>query len=180
MYNKMLASSAVAALLLAAGSANAVSLAGKTVMVNLKAGGNDFGTQTVLVGPGDEGNYFGNTFFDLNGGTNGDQFVYSSGGSFCGIDCSGNVVWTLSNLDFGSPLTAFNILQQDVGPITIDSLTATSVSFRYTDGAIHPGVNVIGQFVAGAVPEPTSWALMIAGFAMVGAAARRRKAIVAV
>jgi hypothetical protein len=32
---------------------------------------------------------------------------------------------------------------------------------------------------AGGVPEPASWALMIGGFGLAGAALRRRKALVA-
>ena len=35
------------------------------------------------------------------------------------------------------------------------------------------------SFVAAAVPEPASWAMMIAGFALIGAAARRREGRVA-
>ena len=85
----------------------------------------------------------------------------------------------MSNLNFGTPLTGFSILQQDVGAITIDSLTATSVSFHYADGYIHPGVNVIGKFETGSVPEPASWAMMLGGFGAIGGAMRaRRKAAV--
>ena len=180
MNKKALMAGVAAALLFGAGVANATTLVGQTVSVNLTANGQDFGTQNVLVGAGNDGNYFGNTFFDLNGGLNGDEFVYTSTGSFCGIVCGGNVVWTLSNLNFGGPLTAFLVLQQDVGPITVDSLTATSVSFHYRDGAIHTGVNVIGQFVSGAtVPEPATWGLMVGGFGLAGVAMRRRRTMVA-
>lgn len=178
MNRKFLTAVAAAALLVGT-AANASPLDGQTVMVNLTAGGIDFGTQSVIVGAGDEGNYFGNTFFDLNGGVNGDEFVYTSSGGYCGIVCSGDAVWTLSNLNFGTPLTGFSILQQDVGAITIDSLTATSVSFHYADGYIHPGVNVIGKFETGSVPEPASWAMMLGGFGAIGGAMRaRRKAAV--
>lgn len=164
---------AVAALI--SGAANASTLDGQTVLVNLSAGGEDFGTQNMLVGAGYDGNFFGNTFIDLNGGSNGDEFVFMSSGDYCGVVCSGDVVWTLSNLNFGQPLTGFLILQQDVNPITIDSLTATSVSFHYTDGNIHEGINVVGRFVTGAVPEPASWALMLGGFGLVGGAMRSRR-----
>jgi hypothetical protein len=40
-------------------------------------------------------------------------------------------------------------------------------------------VTLTGDDVSGGVPEPASWALMIAGFAMVGSAMRRRTASVA-
>jgi len=177
MFKKSLSVVASAILFFSATSAHAASLLGKTVTVELSAAGNSYGSQSVLVGAGNDGSYFANTFFDLNGGANGDQFVYSSGGSFCGIACEGgDVVWTLSNLDFGKPLKGFNILQQDVGAITIDAITATSISFRYKDGSIHPGVNVIGQFVTdSAVPEPATWAMMLMGFGLMGVAMRSAK-----
>ena len=45
---------------------------------------------------------------------------------------------------------------------------------RSTDGALGRGV-----FTVGAVPEPASWAMLIAGFGLVGAVARRRRAVAA-
>ena len=45
---------------------------------------------------------------------------------------------------------------------------------RSTDGALGRGVLTIG-----AVPEPASWAMLIAGFGLVGAVARRRRAVAA-
>jgi hypothetical protein len=45
---------------------------------------------------------------------------------------------------------------------------------RTTDGALGRGVLTVG-----AVPEPASWAMLIAGFGLVGAAARRRRITVA-
>lgn len=171
---------AAAALILTASTATAATLAGQTVTVNLSVDGTSYGTQSVLVGAGDDGNFFGNTFFDLNGGTNGDEFVYTSHGSYSSIASGRTTTWTLSNLTFGAPLTAFIILRQDVAPITVTSLTPTSVSFSYADQPIHSGVNIIGQFVvAGGVPEPTTWAMMIGGFGFAGGALRRRRTVVA-
>ena len=43
---------------------------------------------------------------------------------------------------------------------------------RTTDGALGRGV-----FTVNAVPEPSSWAMLIAGFGLVGAAARRRRQV---
>ena len=39
------------------------------------------------------------------------------------------------------------------------------------------GVQFIGTAAAGAVPETATWGMMIAGFGMIGAAARRRKTV---
>ncbi len=76
------------------------------------------------------------------------------------------------------------------GPIVFDSLSGalTAVGTRYSNGNA-PGVlatnSAIGTTRYGAgtfaavVPEPATWGLMIAGFAMTGVAARRRKASVA-
>jgi hypothetical protein len=174
---KLVIGACMGALVAMAAPAVAGPLDGQTVNVNLTVNGLDYGTQSVLVGAGDEGNYFGDTYFDLNGGANGDEFVYTSTGDFCGINCQGgDVVWTLSNIQ---GLTGFLVLQQDVGPVTINSLTSSSVSFSYADNSIHQGVNVVGRFQTGSVPEPASWALMLGGFGMVGGAMRsRRKAAV--
>ena len=145
-------------------------------MPSLTAGLTNYGTQSVLVGAGDDGNFFGNTVFDLNGGVDGNEFVYTSLGNFCGITCGGDVVWTLSDLDFGQSLTGFTILQQSISPITVVSLTSNSVSFRYSDLAISKGTNVIGRFeFNSAVPEPSTWAMMLLGFGFVGGAMRHAK-----
>jgi len=54
------------------------------------------------------------------------------------------------------------------------SCTTTAPSYQMTAGIDgSPGSWTIGT--VGAVPEPESWALMIAGFAGLGLAARRRR-----
>jgi hypothetical protein len=158
------------------GSANAATLLGNTVSINLTANGFDRGTQSILVGAGNDGNYFGNQFFDFNGGVNGDLFVISSTNNFASLSGGGTNTWTLSNLNFGTPLTGFTILQS-LDAVTIDSLTATSVTFHYADHSIPAGVYLEGQFITqvAAVPEPSTWAMMILGFAGIGFMAYRRK-----
>ncbi|MGL4541585.1 MAG: PEPxxWA-CTERM sorting domain-containing protein [Polymorphobacter sp.] len=59
----------------------------------------------------------------------------------------------------------------------IDSAGFTSVTFTGT--APGDGIAFDRLQVKGAVPEPASWALMIAGFGMVGGALRRRAALTA-
>ena len=162
---------------LAAGTTQASTLLGDTVTVDLTAPtGVDRGAQTVVVGAGADGNYFGNQFYDLNAGVNGNLFTISSNSSFSSLVSGGTVKWTLSSLDFGAPLIGFTILQS-LDPVTIISLTATSVTFSYADVAIPFGTYFQGQFVTqvAPVPEPSTWAMVILGFAGVGFMAYRKK-----
>jgi len=61
-------------------------------------------------------------------------------------------------------------VQQD-GSLPFDS--------NAVEAGAYDAINFGGSFNGGAVPEPASWALMIAGFGMVGATMRRRKALAA-
>jgi PEP-CTERM motif len=45
---------------------------------------------------------------------------------------------------------------------------------QFSETADRSGLVTIGSVAAGGVPEPAAWALMIAGFGLVGSAARRR------
>ena len=61
----------------------------------------------------------------------------------------------------------------------ISTLAAGTYQLRFAQvdnqGFFNQGVdNVSIEAVAGAVPEPASWAMMIVGFGIVGALARRR------
>jgi hypothetical protein len=49
----------------------------------------------------------------------------------------------------------------------------------FGDGIPQSGLVQIGTAAGGAVPEPASWAMLIAGFGLVGAVARRRRTAVA-
>ncbi|MBL8772620.1 MAG: PEP-CTERM sorting domain-containing protein [Phenylobacterium sp.] len=158
-------------------AAQAATLAGDTIDINLNAGGTDYGTQTVLVGAGDDASYFANQYIDLDAGVAGDLFTVRSTSNYCGIVCGGRVTWTLTSLNFGTPLTGFTVLQS-IAPVTIDALTATSVTFSYNDVSIPTGVYFQARFETGdvgGVPEPSTWALMIGGFGLAGAALRGRK-----
>ena len=65
---------------------------------------------------------------------------------------------------------------------TFNSGTATSVTLSFVDLNTAGGGNDFGiddVSLTGTVPEPATWGLMLAGFAMVGVAARRRKVALA-
>lgn len=61
------------------------------------------------------------------------------------------------------------------------NLAAGTYAIRFAEadnqGFFTQGVDNV--FVSGAVPEPASWAMLITGFGLVGAAARRRRAVTA-
>jgi hypothetical protein len=155
--------------------------------------GGNFGSQTVLVGPGPDGNYFWTQYFDLNAGVNGDMFTITSTGFYCGITCfSGNEVWTLSNLNFGAPLIGFDIILSISGgnpqpipcgtsalprTVTIQSLTPTSVAFSYPDICIPQQLYFEAQFIVGdaTTPLPAALPLFASGLGALGLLGWRRK-----
>lgn len=55
---------------------------------------------------------------------------------------------------------------------------STVINFAGTDGFFYTGLDNVVVVAAG-IPEPATWGMMIAGFGMVGVAARRRKTTVA-
>lgn len=69
-----------------------------------------------------------------------------------------------------------------VGLVSFTGLNLTgsshTIQFVQNGGGNWAFVSEVG-FAGSAVPEPAAWALMITGFAMVGASARRRRALLA-
>ena len=71
------------------------------------------------------------------------------------------------------------------GTLLSYNFTATSTSHllsfdESSQSAASPIIdNIVISTVSGAVPEPSSWAMLLAGFGMVGFAARRRRAVAA-
>jgi hypothetical protein len=74
----------------------------------------------------------------------------------------------LSNQTF----TGFSALSR-YGAISLDGFSGLSIK---TAGAVDTSVFTQGSVGVPAVPEPATWAMMISGFGLLGAAARRRRA----
>ncbi len=74
----------------------------------------------------------------------------------------------------GAPIT-FNATGSSA---TLSFLDATPAGFGGGSNLILDAVSVSGPAVGGGVPEPSSWALMIVGFGLVGSAVRSRRASV--
>jgi hypothetical protein len=112
------------------------------------------------------GGTFNLTSFDAQNGTY-NPFL----GSTTSIVVTGNLVGggTLNTiLTVGDPLAAY----------TLNWNNLTSVVFSEVGGGGYTGFDNFNYRVGG-VPEPANWALLIAGFGLVGAAMRRRSLTVA-
>jgi hypothetical protein len=122
----------------------------------------------------------GFTGFDLTSGTNFTSPPFNNGSFFSGVSCTtaacGN---TLSfTVDAASDLTVDMLSFIDYNGnnvyFTADVLggdTSTSGKTGNVGAVVTPG----GGGVTPGVPEPSTWALMLVGFAAVGAAMRRRQ-----
>ena len=161
---------AAAASLIVSVPASAASLIGVSVTTQLLSRGVDQGTVTAVVGPGEEGNFYGNQFFDYGATT----FSIRSSGAFGSFNSGGSIQFLLTNLNFGTPITGVTFTSLLNG--VTSSFTANSVTFSLTDQPLPAATYLSATFLTapGAVPEPATWAMMIAGFGIAGAAMRRR------
>lgn len=103
------------------------------------------------------------------------------------FDTDGYDIYTLDDIllasgvyswDFASGVTGFKLLDIDLDAMidpTDGGAFVTGLTFA-NGNAIQVTQTPIVETVAGAVPEPATWGMMILGFGLVGAAARRRKA----
>jgi hypothetical protein len=117
---------------------------------------------------------------------NGNEYLYSNGCliSSGAIKCgnAGNFLMQLHNnklrIDFKAPVS-FNHCFPFTGVLNTDcaviyDLFGASFGIQaHGPGAIT--LTIHDSAIAGAIPEPASWAMLIAGFGLVGAALRRRR-----
>ncbi len=91
---------------------------------------------------------------------------------------------TVTGLSGATTLFTTTAVLDTTGPsfLTFDWSGIDSVQFSIAGGTPHPGLLGAGDYfavdnlsiTANSVPEPASWAMMIGGFGLVGAAMRRR------
>lgn len=180
--NKMLIASALALAGIAT-SSHAAGLEGDQVQVKLTIDGfpsflcaNCDATFTVQPGP--EGAIFNNTqVIDFGAST----FGISSSGSFTQFGFNPApadrvVTLRLSSLDFGTPLTGVNYTTTLNGPVNLTYGTDFA-QFTFFDQAIPNNTYISAQFLTAAVPEPETYALMLAGLTAVAAIVRRRRSV---
>lgn len=121
--------------------------------------------------------------------------IYTPGGTFTAaeinINAPNQTEWSITLQGYDAGGVAFtqyvkkNLTPYPVGPVQFTDITNNSFfNFKATDGDVFTHVSFttsgdvgVGQIRLGAitaVPEPTTWALMILGFAGVGGMLRRR------
>ncbi len=156
-----------------------IGLASVTNLYLLMAAYNGQSATVTLTGSGGATQTFANIFIpDFNGGAG--PGGYSASGPGATLQTVFNVLDTGAGGTGNSSNGAFNNYNLSEIGLTLGSQFTgqTLVSASILSNGYEPlllGVTAVSPAQAGAVPEPATWAMMIAGFGAVGFAMRRRK-----
>lgn len=179
--HKLLLATAIATIGFATG-AQAAGLEGEQVGIKLSIAGFPAFLcanceTTFTVGAGAEGAIYNNTqVVDFGAST----FSITSTGNFSQFGfnpapADRPVTLRLSSLDFSAPLTEVVFTTSLNGPVT-RTFGANFAEFTFFDQAVSANQTYLSaQFLTAAVPEPESYAMMLAGLGLVGAAIARRR-----
>jgi hypothetical protein len=146
-------------------------LIGDTVTIRY-LGNNDTGAVSEVVGAGEEGNFFGNQFYDFGDSS----FSIRSEGNYCGVfACSGQPIsLLLGSLDFGAPLTNVAFATNLAG-VSV-SWGANFATFSWSEQSLTPGTYLTATFSTTSVPEPGTLALFGLALGAFGFGLRRKQA----
>lgn len=107
--------------------------------------------------------------------SSGTIFGSGSSGSFSGNSTDGTLVYTSDVLDFTNAIDLdYSMGFTSISPVLFRSTTGGNKALRTFRTLATGSFSSDPAPLVIAVPEPASWLLMIAGFGMVGVAARRR------
>lgn len=122
--------------------------------------------------------------YALGFGQDGTLFGVSNAGSLLSINTGTGAATSIGSTGFGLTFdiaarpednTLFGATSSAYSLLTLDKSTGSgAVVGSYGVAANVAGLAFVGE--GGAVPEPTTWALMIGGFGLAGASLRRRRA----
>ncbi|GGD98290.1 hypothetical protein GCM10011529_00410 [Polymorphobacter glacialis] len=170
---------ATAALALVATPAAAATLLGQTVGIqyifpNTTTVYSDLGTNLV----GTDGPTDGIGYFDLSFSDTSITADFKSEATWSGADFNGFRVYDVN--DAITAITSVSLLSTNMVGLDLSRITfdANNIYVNW-NGLAFNNDTIVTLGVNAAVPEPATWAMMIAGFGLVGAAMRRKAMLAA-
>ncbi|WP_010161396.1 PEPxxWA-CTERM sorting domain-containing protein [Sphingomonas sp. PAMC 26617] len=97
----------------------------------------------------------------------GDSFTFSDG------EFNGPALIDLTNAD---AFAGWTVTDDTIG-LSSTAISGDRIAASWQGLSVNPSMSATFSAPTGAVPEPATWAMMLAGFGMIGFAARRRQSI---